>query len=443
MAYKVGMISLGCSKNQVDAEHMLAKLAVSGFEIKNDIEQCDAVIVNTCGFIEDAKRESLESIFEAAQQKKNNLKVLAVTGCLAERYQKEFADEIPEADVILGMGSMDNIVDALKRALEGERVVAFGEKNELSMEGERILANAPYFAYLKVAEGCDNRCAFCSIPDIRGHFRSRKMEDVIAEAKALAEQGVVEINVVAQDTTRYGQDIYGKLMLPELLRELCRIEKLRWIRVLYCYPDRTTDELIDVIATEPKIVKYIDLPLQHISDSVLKRMTRRGDSKLIRSLLKKLRERIPNVVIRTTMIAGLPGETEEDYTELCDFVREEAFERLGCFAYSQEEDTPAGQMENQVDEKLRSRRADGIMEIQMGIAAQIARSYEGQTLEVLCEGWDDEAKCYYGRSYMDAPDIDTKIFFTGRKGIAEGEFVTVEITGADGYDMVGEQVIGA
>lgn len=442
MAYKVGMISLGCSKNQVDAEHMLANLAVNGFDICADIEQCDAVIVNTCGFIEDAKRESIESIFEAAQQKKNKLKVLAVTGCLAERYQAEFAEEIPEADVILGMGSMGGIADALKRALEGERVISFGEKDALSLDGDRILANAPYFAYLKVAEGCDNRCAFCSIPNIRGRFRSRRMEDIIEEAKKLAEQGVVEINVVAQDTTRYGQDIYGKLMLPELLRELCKIEKLHWIRVLYCYPDRTTDELIEVMASEPKIVKYIDLPLQHISDSVLKRMLRRGDSGMIRALLNKLREKIPGVVIRTTMIAGLPGETEEEYTELCDFVREQAFERLGCFSYSLEEDTPAGKMEDQVEEELRRRRADGIMEIQMDIAAQIARSFEGQVLEVLCEGFDDEAGCYFGRSYMDAPDIDTKVFFTGRKGIKPGQFVNVEITGADGYDMVGEQVIG-
>lgn len=442
MAYKVGMISLGCSKNQVDAEHMLANLAVNGFDICADIEQCDAVIVNTCGFIEDAKRESIESIFEAAQQKKNKLKVLAVTGCLAERYQAEFAKEIPEADVILGMGSMGGIADALKRALEGERVISFGEKDALSLDGDRILANDPYFAYLKVAEGCDNRCAFCSIPNIRGRFRSRRMEDIIEEAKKLAEQGVVEINVVAQDTTRYGQDIYGKLMLPELLRELCKIEKLHWIRVLYCYPDRTTDELIEVMASEPKIVKYIDLPLQHISDSVLKRMLRRGDSGMIRALLNKLREKIPGVVIRTTMIAGLPGETEEEYTELCDFVREQAFERLGCFSYSLEEGTPAGKMEDQVEEELRRRRADGIMEIQMDIAAQIARSFEGQVLEVLCEGFDDEAGCYFGRSYMDAPDIDTKVFFTGRKGIKPGQFVNVEITGADGYDMVGEQVIG-
>lgn len=441
MTYKVGMISLGCSKNQVDAEHMLADLALNGFTICNEPEQCDAIIVNTCGFIEDAKRESIENIFEAAQQKKNKLKALAVTGCLAERYQQEFAAEIPEADVILGMGAMGGIAAALRRALEkGERVVEFGDKAALPLEGKRILANAPYFAYLKVAEGCDNRCAFCSIPDIRGHFRSRKMEDIVEEAKLLADQGVVELNVVAQDTTRYGQDIYGKLMLPQLLRELCKIEKLHWVRVLYCYPDRTTDELIDVIASEPKIVKYIDLPLQHSCDAVLKRMLRRGDFSLINGLLKKLRDRIPGVVIRTTMIAGLPGETEEEFEHLCNFVRDQAFERLGCFAYSQEDETPAGKMPDQIEESLRRHRADTIMEIQMGIANEIARACEGRVLEVLCEGYDDEAQCYVGRSYMDAPDIDTKVYFTGDDGLEPGQFVTVEITGADGYDLTGEQV---
>ncbi len=441
MTYKVGMISLGCSKNQVDAEHMLAELSVNGFTLCNAPEECDAIIVNTCGFIEDAKRESIESIFEAAQQKKNKLKALAVTGCLAERYQQEFAAEIPEADVILGMGAMGGIAKALRHALEqGERVVEFGDKAALPLEGKRILANAPYFAYLKVAEGCDNRCAFCAIPDIRGHFRSRKMEDIIEEAKQLAEQGVVELNVVAQDTTRYGQDIYGKLMLPELLRALCQIEKLHWIRVLYCYPDRTTDELIDVIAGEPKIVKYIDLPLQHSCDTVLRRMRRRGDFRLIESLLNKLRDRIPGVVIRTPMIAGLPGETEEEFEHLCGFVRDQAFERLGCFAYSQEEETPAGKMPDQVDQSLRRRRADTVMEIQMGIANEIARASEGRVLEVLCEGYDDEAQCYGGRSYMDAPDIDTKVYFVGVQGLAAGQFVTVEITGADGYDLTGEQV---
>lgn len=441
MSYKVGMISLGCSKNQIDAEHMLARLSLDGFEISAEPEKCDAIIVNTCGFIEDAKKESIESIFEAAQQKKNKLKVLAVTGCLAERYQQEFADEIPEADVILGLGSMAGISEALKSALENkERVVSFGKKESLSLEGERILANAPYFAYLKVAEGCDNRCAFCSIPNIRGHFRSRRIDDVVAEAEGLAEAGVVELNVVAQDTTRYGQDLYGRLMLPELLRRLCKIEKLRWIRVLYCYPDKTTDELIDVIANEPKIVKYIDLPLQHIDDGLLKRMLRRGDSGMIKALLQKIRDRIPGVVIRTTLIAGLPGETEKEFEALCDFVREQAFERLGCFAYSQEDGTPAGEMPDQVDPKLRAHRADLIMELQEGIAAQIARSFGGRVLKVLCEGFDEESKCYVGRSEMDAPDIDTKVYFTGERGINAGEFIDVQITGADGYDLTGEQV---
>jgi len=440
MSYKVGMISLGCCKNQVDAEHMLADLAMNGFEICPDAEQCDAIVINTCGFIEDAKRESIESIFETARLKEGKLKILAVTGCLSERYQQEFSEEVPEADVILGLGSMNNISQAIKQALDGKRVVSYGEKTALSLEGGRMLANEPYFAYLKIAEGCDNRCSFCSIPDIRGKFRSRKMEDIIAEAKELAEKGVVEINVVAQDTTRYGQDIYGKLMLAELLRELCKIEKLHWVRILYCYPDHVNDELIDVIASEPKIVKYIDLPLQHISDPMLKSMRRRGNSEYIKNLLQKLRDRIDGVIIRTTFIAGLPGESEQDFEELCDFVRDQAFERLGCFAYSLEEDTPAGQMENQLDEETKRHRSDLIMELQMGIAEQIARSFEGLVLEVLCEGYDSEAQCYFGRSYMDAPDIDTKVWFTGETGIQPGQFVNVEITGADGYDLTGEQV---
>ncbi|MBR6735819.1 MAG: 30S ribosomal protein S12 methylthiotransferase RimO [Oscillospiraceae bacterium] len=440
MSYNVGLISLGCSKNQVDAERMLAMLVEDGFNLCTDISECDAVIVNTCGFIEDAKKESIECIFETAAEKEGRLKVLAVTGCLAERYQKDIAAEIPEADVILGMGSIGDIASAIRRALEGERVVEFAPKSELPLEGDRVLANAPYFAYLKIAEGCDNRCAYCSIPDIRGPFRSRKIEDIVAEAENLAAAGVTEINVVAQDTTRYGQDIYGKLMLPELLRQLCRIDGVHWVRVLYCYPDRTTDELIDVIANEPKIVKYIDLPLQHISDGVLTRMHRRGSKKEILDLLEKLRSRIPGVTVRTTFIAGLPGETEEEFEELCKFVSDQAFERLGCFAYSTEEDTPAAEMPDQVDEEVRRKRADIIMELQMGIAAEISRSLEGSVIEVLCEGWDEEASCWVGRSQMDAPDIDTKVYFNGDKKLRPGDYVLVEITGSDGYDAVGEQV---
>ncbi|MEG2174760.1 MAG: 30S ribosomal protein S12 methylthiotransferase RimO, partial [Oscillospiraceae bacterium] len=431
----VGMISLGCSKNQVDAERMLAILQADGFAICDDVRRCDAVIVNTCGFIEDAKRESIESVLEVAAQKGKRLKVLVVTGCLAERYQEEIASEFPEADVILGMGSLSKVAASIRRALAGERVVSFGDKANLPLEGPRVLANVPWFAYLKLAEGCDNRCAYCAIPNIRGPFRSRRMEDAIAEAEALAQQGVVELNVVAQDTTRYGEDLYGRLMLPELLRRLVKIEGLRWVRLLYCYPDRVTDELIDVIASEDKIVKYIDLPLQHIDDRVLSRMNRRGDSAFLRSLLAKLRARIPDVVIRTTFIAGLPGETQEEFLCLCDFVREQRFERMGCFSYSPEEDTPAGERSDQLDEVLRRRRADTIMEIQMGIAADLACSLKGRVLTVLCEGFDAETSCYVGRSAYDAPDIDTRVYFTASEKITFGSFVEVLITGSDGYDI--------
>lgn len=439
MSVKVGMISLGCSKNQVDAERMLHLLAEEGFEISGDERECDVIIVNTCGFIEDAKRESIENILGAAQYKSDKLKVLAVTGCLAERYQGQMQTEFPEADVLLGIGSIGEIAGSIKAALAGEKVCRFADKYQLPLDGGRVLSTPQYYAYLKVADGCDNRCGYCAIPDIRGNFRSRPMEEVIAEAQRLAEQGVVELNVVAQDTTRYGEDLYGKLMLPVLLTELCKIDKLHWIRLLYCYPDRVTDELIDLIAREPKIVKYIDLPLQHIHDDTLKRMNRRGESAFIRQLLDKIRSNIPNVYIRTTFIAGLPGETEEEFEALCDFVREQAFERLGCFAYSTEEGTPAGERADQLDEEVRRHRADLVMDLQMGIAAEIAKTLAGQTLEVLCEGFDHEADCYVGRSAMDAPDIDTKVFFTSREKVRPGAFVQVLITGSDSYDIVGER----
>lgn len=436
----IGLVSLGCSKNQVDAERMLAALRREGFRISGDPAECDAVIVNTCGFIEDAKRESIESILEFCKRKNQKLRVVAVTGCLAERYRDELADEIPEADVVLGIGSNGEIAGAISRALSGERVVSFGEKTALSLTGDRILANAPYFAYLKVAEGCDNRCAYCAIPSIRGRFRSRPIEDVVEEARRLADEGVVELNVVAQDTTRYGEDLYGRPMLPDLIRELCKIEKIRWVRLLYCYPDRVTDELIEAIASEEKAVKYIDLPLQHISGRVLKSMNRRGDAALIRSVLKKLRERIPDVVIRTTFIAGLPGETEEEFLELLDFVDEQAFERLGCFAYSAEEGTPAAAMEGQIEESVKLRRAELVMERQLSVAERFSRSLTGRTLTVLTEGWDPENGCYAGRSYMDAPDIDTRVYFTSREKLLPGEFAEVLIEGSEGYDAVGSRL---
>lgn len=439
MTYKIGMISLGCPKNQVDGEHMLAILKNDGFVICDDISKCDAVIVNTCAFIEDAKKEAIENIFEAASYKEKNLKVLAITGCLAERYQKEIAEEIPEADVILGIGSNDKIAEAIKTALEKkERVISFGEKTCLSMEGPRIIANDPYFAYLKIAEGCDNHCSYCIIPEIRGKYRSRKMEDIIDEAKELAKLGVKELNIVAQDTTRYGQDIYGKLMLPSLLKELCKIDGIHWIRIMYCYPEWINQELIDTIKNEEKIVKYIDLPLQHIDDKILKSMLRRGNSINIRELLSKIRKEIPNVCIRTTFIAGLPGEKEEEFTKLCEFIKEQAFERMGCFAYSAEEDTPAASFPDQVDEDTKHNRADIVMQIQSEIANDIAKSMYNEVIEVLVEGYDGENKLYFGRSSWDAPDIDTKVYFISKKKIPSGTFVNVKINGSDGYDLTGE-----
>ena len=433
---KVGMISLGCSKNQVDAELMMAMIVEGGWQVVGDPEHCDVVIINTCGFIEDAKRESIDAILEYCRKKEEGrLRAVVVTGCLAERYQQELAREIPETDVVLGIGKNSQIVAAIREALEGRRVVEFGPKEDLELEGERILANPPYFAYIKVAEGCDNRCSYCAIPLIRGGFRSRSMEDIMAEVRRLAARGVREMNLVAQDTSRYGLDRYGKYMLPELIHQVCQVEGVDWVRILYAYPERITDQLIDAIAREPKVVKYIDIPVQHGSGKVLREMNRVGDRHTILALVEKLRERIPGVVIRTTMIAGFPGETQEDFEELCQLVKDARFERLGCFAYSQEEDTPAGEREDQIDPKVRVDRADRVMELQMDIAFAFAQSCKGKVLDVLVEG--RQGARYYGRSYMDAPDIDTRVYFTSKEKLSAGQMVPVEITGSREYDLLG------
>ncbi len=437
MAIKVGMVSLGCSKNQVDAELLLALIVKGGYEICADPEQCDVVIINTCGFIEDAKKESIENILEFVQMKnEGKIKVVAVTGCLAERYRDQVAGEIPEADIVLGIGKNAEIAKAIDDALHGKRTVAFGEKSELSLEGERILANEPFYAYLKVAEGCDNRCSYCAIPLIRGGFRSRPMEQIVEEAKRLAARGVTELNVVAQDTTRYGEDLYGRLMLPDLLEELCKIDSVKWIRILYCYPDRITDRLLDVMAKEDKVVKYMDVPIQHVSGRLLALMNRRGDANSLLALMKKIREKVPNVVLRTTMIAGFPTENEDDFTELAEFIREVKFERLGCFAYSCEEDTPAYEMDGQIDEEVKRRRAELIMETQYPIVEEFNQSQIGRVLLVAVEG--SEGNLYYGRSYMDAPDIDTRVYFTSHKKPQIGDYVKVEITGTQEYDLAGK-----
>ena len=435
MTIKVGMISLGCSKNQVDAERLLAVLAREGYEICSDMTECDAVIVNTCGFIEDAKKESIDTILECCAAKgEGRLKCVAVTGCLAERYRAELASEIPEVDVVLGLGGNRRIGEAIREAVKGNHFIEYGEKESLSMEGERILANEPWFAYVKVAEGCDNRCSYCAIPLIRGRFRSRPMENILEECRRLAESGVTELNLVAQDTTRYGEDLYGESRLPELIDAVCALEKGRWVRVLYCYPDRVTDRLIETIARQPKAVHYFDIPVQHASAHVLRDMNRRGDKQSILELCRSIRERIPDVVLRTTLIAGFPTETEQDFAELCELVEEARFDRLGCFAYSQEEDTPAGAME-QLPEELRRRRAEIVMELQMSAAFDFADRCVGRTLEVLVEGYEDGQ--YFGRSYMDAPDIDTKVYFTSEEELTPGSYVPVLITDACEYDLIG------
>ncbi|MDO4944242.1 MAG: 30S ribosomal protein S12 methylthiotransferase RimO [Ruminococcus sp.] len=442
MSTRVGMVSLGCPKNQVDAEHMLFDLRQNGFEIVADAALADVVVINTCGFIESAKQEAIDTILEFCTLKQEGrIKAVIATGCLAERYKDEMMKEIPELDAVIGLGSNDKLVDIIRQIYsDGMPVCAYGNKTDLSMEGGRIISTEPFYAYLKIAEGCSNCCTYCAIPSIRGRYRSRKMEDVIAEAKWLAENGVTELVVVAQDTTRYGEDIYGKSMLPELLKELCRIEGFKWIRTLYCYPERITDELLDTIAAEDKLVKYLDMPIQHCSGDILKAMNRYGDRKFLTELIKKIREKIPGIILRTTLIAGFPGETEEQFEELCEFVKEIQFERLGCFAYSPEEGTKAYDMPDQIHLKVREHRADIIMEEQMVISDRLNEKAMGKTFEVVCEGFDRYAECYYGRSAADAPEIDGKIFFDSDKKIRVGEYVKVLVDDTLDYDLIGSRI---
>lgn len=442
MSTRVGMVSLGCPKNQVDAEHMLFDLRQNGFEIVADAALADVVVINTCGFIESAKQEAIDTILEFCTLKQEGrIKAVIATGCLAERYKDEMMKEIPELDAVIGLGSNDKLVDIIRQIYsDGMPVCAYGNKTDLSMEGGRIISTEPFYAYLKIAEGCSNCCTYCAIPSIRGRYRSRKMEDVIAEAKWLAENGVTELVVVAQDTTRYGEDIYGKSMLSELLKELCRIEGFKWIRTLYCYPERITDELLDTIAAEDKLVKYLDMPIQHCSGDILKAMNRYGDRQFLTELIKKIREKIPGIILRTTLIAGFPGETEEQFEELCEFVKEIQFERLGCFAYSPEEGTKAYDMPDQIHLKVREHRADIIMEEQMVISDRLNEKAMGKTFEVVCEGFDRYAECYYGRSAADAPEIDGKIFFDSDKKIRVGEYVKVLVDDTLDYDLIGSRI---
>ena len=437
---KVSIVSLGCAKNRVDAEMMLYKLREAGFTLKDDPADGDAVIINTCGFIESAKQESIEEILELAKLKEEGkIKALIVSGCLAERYKEDIKKEMPEVDAVIGLGANGNIVEAVKAALNKENYESFPDKELMPLDDKRIGSTLPHYAYLKVADGCDNKCTYCAIPMIRGRFRSRTMESILAEAKELAERGVKELNVIAQDTTRYGEDIYGMLMLPELLKELAKIDGIEWIRVLYCYPDRITDELIDTIANEDKVLKYIDLPLQHCNERVLKAMNRRGSKESLTALINKIRERIPGVVLRTTLITGFPTETDEEFDELAEFAKDLKFERLGCFPYSTEEDTPAAELE-QVDKDIRGYRADAIMRSQELVMEDWCQSRIGSTVKVLVEGFDRYAECFFGRSYADAPEVDPNVFFTSEEKVTIGEFVNVEVTDFLECDLIGEVV---
>lgn len=439
--YKVAMVSLGCPKNQVDAEKMLALLKKGGLEITSAEADADAIIVNTCGFIESAKAEAIENILEAARYKENGkCKALVVTGCLAERYRDDITEEIPEVDVCVGLGSNGKIAEIVKKAIEGEKQNYYGEKTDLDLNGERILGGMPYTAYLKVGDGCDNCCSYCAIPKIRGRMRSRTIEDCVAEAKVLAEGGVTELIVVAQDTTAYGTDLYGEPKLHELLTELCKIEELHWIRTLYTYPEKITDKLLDVIKGQEKLVKYLDIPIQHINDDILKKMNRKGDKKSVSGVIDRIRDKIPDVTLRTTLITGFPSETEEQFSELAEFVKEKRFEHLGCFTYSPEEGTAAALMENQIDEQVKQDRCDNIMETQALISASRNAEKVGQVTEVLIEGWDDYIKCYFGRAPWDAPEIDGKVFFMAHKPLKIGQYVKVKINDCLDYDLLGELV---
>lgn len=440
MEYKVGMISLGCPKNQVDAEHMLALMDAEGWEIVDYVDGCDVVIVNTCGFIDDAKKEAIENILDMVELKKEGvIGKIIVTGCLAQRYKEEIVKEIPEVDAVVGIGANGDIIKTVEEVMDSVSTIEkYPPRCDLPLEGQRILTTPQYWAYLKIGEGCSNRCTYCTIPSIRGNMRSRSMENVIEEAKQLAELGVKELILIAQDTTSYGLDLYGELKLPELLNELCKIDSIEWIRLLYCYPDRITDELVETMKNQDKVVNYIDLPLQHADDKILKAMNRRGDQALIRSVISKLRTEIPDVVIRTTFIVGFPGEGEEEFETLAEFVNEIEFDRLGVFTFSPQEGTPAFDMEGQVDEDVKTRRGEVIMQDQYSIMEEKNNEKIGKTYKVVVEEYDGYSDSYTGRTYMDAPEIDGLVKFTSQKDLDVGDFVDVEIFDVEDYDLIGE-----
>ena len=440
---RILFVSLGCDKNLVDTEVMLGLLAQKGHQMVDSEEEADVIVVNTCCFIHDAKEESIQTIIEMAEYKKNGtLKVLIVTGCLAQRYKQEILDEIEEVDAVLGTTSYDKIVDAIEEALQGHRSLQLQDIDLLPVvESKRLVTTGGHYAYLKIAEGCDKHCTYCIIPKIRGNFRSVPMERLVKEAEELAEQGVKELILVAQETTLYGKDIYGKKSLHLLLKELCKISGLRWIRILYCYPEEITDELIQVMKEEPKICHYLDLPIQHASDAVLKRMGRRTSKAQLVAIIEKLRQEIPDIAIRTTLITGFPGETSEQHEELLDFINEMEFDRLGVFTYSPEEDTPAATMADQIEESVKEDRQAELMELQQEIAFELAERRIGQEVLVMIEGKVADENAYVGRTYMDAPNVDGLIFVETDEELMSGDFVKVKVIGALEYDLIGEIIL--
>lgn len=439
MSPKVAVVSLGCSKNLIDSEVMIKSILNNDYKITNSAESAEVIIINTCGFIESAKQESIDTILEMSVYKQNGeCKVLIASGCLAERYKDELMKELPELDAVVGTGDYKNIAEVIRQALQGEKVVLYGHQEQIDIDWlPRHISGFGASSYLKIAEGCDNRCSYCIIPALRGRYRSRRMSDIVEEAKELSKNGIKEVNIIAQDITRYGIDIYDNFELSTLLKELTRIEGIQWIRLLYSYPDEFNDELIEVIANEDKICKYLDIPIQHSSNSILKKMGRRSSREKIIRLIEKLRKRIPDIVLRTTLIVGFPGETKRDFNDLYDFVSQVKFNRLGVFAYSREEDTPAYDMPNQIEEAVKQERLEKIMLLQKDISLKYNKSLIGHTLKVLVEGVSDNG--YFGRSFMDAPEIDGKVYFKSDKNIIPGDFCHVTIKKAYEYDLVGER----
>lgn len=435
---KIGLVSLGCAKNLVDSEHMLALLRAAGWEITEDMAEADVGVVNTCGFIEAAKSEAIETILETAQYKQTgNMKGLVVTGCLVQRYAEEMQKELPEIDAICGTGSYENIVDAANAALGGQKAAYMADMASAALEGDRNRLTPSYTAYFKIAEGCSNRCGYCIIPKLRGPYRSREMGALLEEARELSDAGVKELIVIAQDITKYGMDLpEHRRLLPELLRQLCRLD-FTWIRLHYLYPDQITDELIDVIASEPKIVKYLDIPLQHVSKRILRAMHRPGDGEEFAALIEKLRARIPGLVLRTSLIVGLPGETEEEFAELCSFLQETQIERVGVFEFSPEEGTEAAELPDQIDAETKANRRLIVEELQSGVLDDYNTARHGEVMDVLCEGWDDEQQLWYGRTYADSVEVDGHVYFESDDAPEAGMFVPVRITESLGPDLLG------